>query len=53
MNVQINYPKDNSHIHNLAYIRALLIQATIDKLEIDIKEKVIIKNDILKYLKEN
>lgn len=53
MNVKVNYPKDNTHIYNLAFIKALLIKSTIDNFNIGTNEKINIRNTILEYLKNN
>lgn len=52
MEIKFNIPKDNSHISNLAFIRALLIRDTIEKLNITIEEKEELKEEILEYLKK-
>ncbi len=52
MDIKINIPKDNnSYISNLAFVRALLINSTIEKLDITYSEKEELKNKILEYLK--
>lgn len=52
MDIKINIPKDNnSHISNLAFVKALLINSTIEKLDINYNEKEELKNKILEYLK--
>lgn len=51
MEIKINFPKDNSHISNLAYIKALLIKSTIENLNISYEGKVQLKNEVLEYLK--
>ena len=50
MEIKINFPEDNSHISNLAYIKALLIKSTIENLNISYEEKIKFKNEILEYL---
>lgn len=52
MEIKFNIPEDNSHISNLAFIRALLIRDTIEKLNITIEEKEELKEEILEYLKK-
>lgn len=52
MEFYYNIPKDNSHISNLAFIRALFIRDTIEKLNISLEEKKILKEEILEYLKK-
>lgn len=51
MDIQLNFPKDNSHISNLAFVRALLIKCTIEKLDISYSEKEEIRKKVLEYLK--
>ena len=51
MKIQLNFPKDNIHITNLAFIRALLIKCTIDKLDVSYEEREEIRRKILEYLK--
>lgn len=52
MDIKINIPKDNNnHISNLAFVKALLINSTIEKLDITYNEKEKLKNKILEYLK--
>ena len=53
MNIKVNFPKDKSHTYNLAFIKALLIKATIDNLKIDIEEKEEIRSNILEHLENN
>ena len=53
MNIKVNSPKDESHIYNLAFIKALLIKGTIDNLKIDIDEKINIRSNILDHLKNS
>lgn len=50
MEIKIKLPEDNSHISNLAYIKALLIKSTIENLNISYEEKIKFKNEILEYL---
>lgn len=52
MEIKYNFPKDNSHINNLAFIRALFIRDTIESLDVSIEEKNAIRKDILEYLKK-
>lgn len=52
MEIYYNIPKDNSHINNLAFIKALFIRDTIEKLDLDINEKENLKKEILEYLKK-
>ena len=54
MDIQLNFPNNNNnHISNLAFIRALLIKCTIEKLNISYLEKEELKRKILEYLKSN
>ena len=53
MNVYYNFPSNNNHINNLAFIRAILIRDTINKLDISSYEKKELKTKILEYLKDN
>lgn len=52
MEIKINLPKDNIHIKNLAFVRALLIRDTIENLNVSYQEKEKLKNEILEYLKK-
>ena len=38
MEIKYNFSKDNSHINNLAFIRALFIRDTIESLDVSIEE---------------
>lgn len=51
MEINYNIPKDNSHLYNLAFIKAVFIRDTIDKLNIGINEKENLKKEILEHLK--
>ena len=53
--MQINIDTGNSknYIHNLAFIKALLIKESIEKLDISYEEKIQVKNEILEYLQNN
>ena len=53
MQIKINTENNKEQIHNLAFIKALLIKESIEKLNISYEEKVQIKNEILEYLKNN
>lgn len=53
MKIKLNFPKDNSHINNLAFIRAILIRDTIENLDITYQEKENLRKEILEYLKKN
>lgn len=52
MEIKINLPKDNIHIKNLAFVRALLIRDTIESLNVSYQEKEKLKNEILEYLRK-
>ena len=52
MEIKYNFSKDNSHINNLAFIRALFIRDTIERLDVSIEEKNAIRKDVLEYLKK-
>lgn len=52
MEIKINFPKDNVHIDNLAFIKALLIKTTIERLDISYKEKENIRKEVMEYLKK-
>ncbi len=51
MEIHFNFTEDNSHVKNLAFVRALLIKCTIEKLDISYEEKEEIKRKVLEYLK--
>ena len=53
MQIKINIKNNENYIHNLAFIKALLINDAIENLDISYEEKVRIKNEILEYLKNN
>lgn len=53
MQVKIIIENNENYIHNLAYIKALLINKTIEGLEISYNEKIRLKNEVLEYLKNN
>lgn len=53
MQIEINMENNKEYVHNLAFIKALLIKESIEKLNISYEEKVQIKNEILEYLKNN
>lgn len=53
MQIKINTKNNENYIHNLAFIKALLIKENIESLDISYEEKVQIKNKILEYLKNN
>ncbi len=53
MQININTENNKEYIHNLAFVKALLIKESIEKLDISYEEKVQIKNEILEYLQNN
>ena len=53
MKIKINIENNKNYIHNLAFIKALLIKECIENLDINYEEKVQIKNEILEHLKNN
>ncbi len=53
MEIKIDFPKDNSYIKNLAYIRAMLIRDTINNICDTYEEKEKLKKEILEYLIKN
>lgn len=49
MTLKINYPEDNEQFEDkVAYLRAILIQETINQLEVTQETKNKIKNEIIK-----
>ncbi len=53
MQIKINIENNKEYIHNLAFVKALLIKENIEKLDINYEEKVQIKNEVLEYLQNN
>lgn len=53
MQIKINIENNKEYIHNLAFVKALLIKESIEKLDINYEEKVQIKNEVLEYLQNN
>lgn len=53
MQIKINTENSKEYIHNLAFIKALLIKESIENLDISYEEKVQVKNEILEYLQNN
>lgn len=53
MKIKMNFPKDNSHISNLAFARALLIRDTIQNLNVSYEEKETLRKEVLEYLKRS
>lgn len=52
MNIKINYNGD-AYLKNLAFIKASLIRASIENMNVSLKDKEIILEKILQYLKNN
>ncbi len=46
MQIKINIENNKEYIHNLAFIKALLIKESIEKLDISYEEKIQIKDEI-------
>lgn len=53
MQIKINIENNKEYIHNLAFVKALLIKESIENLDVSYEEKVQIKNEILEYLQNN
>ena len=53
MQIKINTGNNKEYIHNLAFVKALLIKESIENLDVSYEEKVQIKNEILEYLQNN
>ncbi len=53
MQIKINTENNNEYIHNLAFIKALLIKESIEKLDISYEEKIQVKDEILRFLQNN
>lgn len=51
MNIKYNYQESDAYLHNIAYIRALLIKSTINNLYTKSDENNKVTNMILEYLK--
>lgn len=52
MEIKMIFPKDNIHINNLAFVKALMIKNTIENLNISYEEKQTLRKEILEYLKK-
>ena len=50
MEVKINFPENDNHISNLAYIKALMIKKTIEDLNISSEEKEKLRKEVLEHL---
>lgn len=53
MQITFNFSKDNVHINNLAFIKALMIKNVIENLNITYEEKEKLRKEILEYLKKS
>ncbi len=53
MQININTGNNKEYIHNVAFVKALFIKESIEKLEISYEEKIQVKNEILEYLQNN
>lgn len=53
MQIKINTENSQEYIHNLAFIKAMLIKESIEALGISYEEKVQVKDEILEYLQNN
>lgn len=53
MQIKINFPKDDVHINNLAFVKALMIKNVIEKLNLTYDEKEKLRKEILEYLKKS
>lgn len=51
MNIKYNYQGSDAYLHNMAYVRALLIKSTINNLYTEIDENNKVTNLVLEYLK--
>lgn len=52
MQIILNKKNNECYIHNLAFVKAILIKETIEKLNVSDYEKENIRNKILQYLKK-
>lgn len=52
MKIKINFPKDNVHIDNMAFIKALMIKMSIENLDMNYEEKERLRESILETLKK-
>jgi len=53
MQIKINFPKDDVHINNLAFVKALMIKNVIENLNLTYDEKEKLRKEILEYLKKS
>lgn len=53
MQIKINFPKDDVHINNLAFVKALMIKNIIENLNLTYDEKEKLRKEILEYLKKS
>ena len=52
MQIKINLPENKNYIHNLAFVKAIMIKKTIESLNISDENKEKIRTEILEYLKK-
>ena len=52
MQIILNYEND-AYIYNLAFVKALLIEKSIEQLKLNYSEKQELKRQVLEYLKMN
>lgn len=53
MQIKINFSKDDVHIKNLAFVKALMIKNIIENLNLTYDEKEKLRKEILEYLKKS
>lgn len=53
MQIKINFSKDNVHINNLAFVKALMIKNIIENLNITYEDKEKLRKEILEYLRKS
>lgn len=52
MQIKINFSKDDVHINNLAFVKALMIKNIIENLSLTYDEKEKLRKEILEYLRK-
>lgn len=52
MEIKINFPENNNHISNLAFIKALMIKKSIEDLDIGSEEKEELRKEVLEHIKK-
>lgn len=52
MQIKINFPENDNHINNLAFIKALMIKKTIEDLNISLEEKERLRKEVLEHLRK-